>query len=620
MTAPAGIRAGQRGGTLFRTDGVRPDWNDEASESISLKTRMKSSLNLAEHCGEIMDRTALFWPGAAKRPSAFYLAAAAVYHCTVPRSGFLELPMPSFDRRLLLRGLGACLGPWAGMAVNSAFAATSRPTSGGLKFGPVHPFSFDSLKTQARALAAQPYLSTPSPAASLIQGIDFDKVQKIRFRPEDALWRDSAAAYPVSFFHLNKYSRDPVTIFALDGAASAMTAREIVYSPAYFDYGASGLDPRALGSLGFAGFRANNAQNNPSDWLAFQGASYFRTAGQDDQYGASARGIALNTALSTPEEFPRFSQFWLAEKGDTFTIYALLEGPSVTGAYKFDCAHKDGVVMDVHCDLFFRGAPKLGIAPLTSMYWYGENQRERADDWRPEIHDNDGLAIWNGKGERIWRPLINPPHLQTNAFTDQTPKGFGLIQRDREFADYQDDGAFYNKRPGIWVEPKGDWGAGAVELVEIPTNDEVHDNIVAYWRPQNPVKSGDALSFDYRLYWQNQEPSYPAELAKVVATRIGRPGIPGAESWTAGQRKFSVDFSGGALADMAQRFDIKPVVTSSSGPATGAYVNKVVGTNRWRALFDVPVEGKAPTNLRCYLKLGDKTLSETWIYQYFPPS
>jgi glucans biosynthesis protein len=526
--------------------------------------------------------------------------------------------MLCFDRRMLLMGFGGCLGAWVGMGPNPTFSATSRPTTGGLRFGPARPFSFDSLKAQAGALAARPYRSTPSPAGGIIQGIDFDKVQKIRFRPEDALWRGSAAAYPVSFFHLNKYSRDPVTIFALEGAGPIMTAREIVYSPAYFDYGASGLDPRALGPLGFAGFRANNGPDNPSDWLAFQGASYFRTAGQDDQYGASARGLALNTALATPEEFPRFSQFWLAENGETLTIYALLEGPSVTGAYKFDCARKDGVVMDVHCDLFFRGAPeRLGIAPLTSMYWYGENQRDRAADWRPEIHDNDGLAMWNGKGERIWRPLINPPHVQTNTFADQAPKGFGLIQRDRDFSDYQDDGAFYEKRPGIWVEPKGDWGAGAVELVEIPTSDEVHDNIVAYWRPQTPVKSGDTPSFDYRLTWQDNEPGYPADMARVVATRIGRAGIPGAESWDANARKFSLDFEGGPLAQMAPRFDIKPVVTASSGAATDAYVTKVVGTNRWRALFDVPVDGKAPVDLRCYLRLGDKTLSETWIYQYF---
>jgi periplasmic glucans biosynthesis protein len=522
--------------------------------------------------------------------------------------------MLSFDRRRLLAGFFACAAP---VLSSRALAATSGLTSSALRLGPGRGFTFDGLKAQAKALAARPYQPPPPPAAAL-SGIDFDKVQKIRFRPGEALWLGADMPYPVSFFHLNKYSLVPVKIFALDGPADKMTAREIIYSADYFEYGDSGLDPAALGPLGFSGFRANDAQNSQNDWLAFQGASYFRTAGQDDQYGASARGIAIDTALPRPEEFPRFTQFWLAEQDQTLSIYALLDGPSLSGAYRFDCTRKDGVVMDVHCDLFFRASPgRLGVAPLTSMYWYGENQRDHAPDWRPEIHDNDGLALWNGKGERIWRPLINPPAVQVNAFADQAPKGFGLIQRDRDFADYQDDGAFYNKRPGIWVEPKGDWGAGAVELVEIPTNDEIHDNIVAYWRPAQTIKPGDALSFDYRLYWQDQEPGYPADLAKVVATRIGRAGVPGAETWDVHARKFALDFEGGDLAKMAPRYDIKPVVTSSSGEASGAYVIKIVGTNRWRALFDVPVGGKSPVELRCFLKLGDKTLSETWIYQYF---
>jgi glucans biosynthesis protein len=225
--------------------------------------------------------------------------------------------------------------------------------------------------------------------------------------------------------------------------------------------------------------------------------------------------------------------------------------------------------------------------------------------------------MWTGKGERIWRPLINPPVLQVNSFVDFAPKGFGLMQRDRDFANYQDDSTFYNKRPGIWVEPKGDWGAGAVQLVEIPTNDEIHDNIVAFWRPEKPVKAGDALSFDYRLYWQDAEPDYPGQLARVVATRIGRAGYPGAETWDPNARKFALDFEGGALAAMGVRFDVMPVVTSSGGLPSGAYAIKLVGTDRWRALFDVPVGGKQPIDLRCYLRLGDRTLSETWIYQYF---
>ena len=522
------------------------------------------------------------------------------------------------DRRFLL----------AGFAAASLFPASSsraQPAPAGLKLGPEGPFTFDGLKDQARKLAASPYQAQEPPAKAIIQGVDFDKVQKIRFRPEDALWRGVAGADPIAFFHLNKYSADPVKIFALQANATGqLAAREILYQPDYFDYSTSGLDPAPLAKLGFAGFRAMEGQASQIDWLAFQGASYFRSSGQDGQYGASARGIAINTALPAPEEFPRFSQFWLTEKGAVVTIYALLEGPSVTGAYKFDCTKSTpqqggSVVMNVHCDLFFRaGIERLGIAPLTSMFWYGENDRPKGADWRPEIHDNDGLAMFTGKGERIWRPLIDPPALQTNSFVDTNPKGFGLLQRDRSFENYQDDGAFYNRRPGIWVEPRGNWGKGAVQLVEIPTDDEIHDNIVAYWRPDAPIKSGDNLSFDYRLYWQNSEPDYPKSIARAVATRIGRGGVPGQTPWPANKRKFSIDWQGGTLDQLKQRYDVTPVVNVSNGKAEGAYVVKVVDTDRWRSLFDITVDGKAPIDLRCYLKLGDKTLTETWIYQYFP--
>ncbi|HWF63347.1 MAG TPA: glucan biosynthesis protein [Rhizomicrobium sp.] len=526
--------------------------------------------------------------------------------------------MPPFDRREII----ACLAALGLVPAGPGLAQPNAPRPG-LKLGPAKPFSYDILKEHARKLSETAYQAAEPPAKAIIQSVDFDKVQKIRFRPEDALWRGVTGGDPIAFFHLNKYSGDPVDIFALQaGADGKQTARQIVYSPDYFDYGNSGLDPKPLAKLGFAGFRVMESQTSPIDWLAFQGASYFRSSGQDEQYGASARGIAINTALQTAEEFPRFSQFWLQENGQTVIIHALLEGPSVTGAYKFECVKdmKQGgaVMMNAHCDLFFRAdITRLGIAPLTSMYWYGENERGKAADWRPEIHDNDGLALWTGKGERIWRPLIDPPSLQTNFFMDVNPKGFGLMQRDRDFADYQDDGAFYNKRPGIWVEPKGNWGAGAVQLVEIPTDDETHDNIVVYWRPDKDVKAGDALSFDYRLYWQDAEPNYPKNLAKAVATRIGRGGIPG-QPPPANKRKFVIDWQGGPLDQLQQRYDVTPVVSVSNGKADGAYVIKVVGTDRWRSLFDITLDGKSPIDLRCYLKLGDKTLTETWIYQYFP--
>ena len=206
----------------------------------------------------------------------------------------------------------------------------------------------------------------------------------------------------------------------------------------------------------------------------------------------------------------------------------------------------------------------------------------------------------------------------TNSFMDENPKGFGLMQRDRDFADYQDDGAYYNKRPGLWVEPKGNWGKGAVQLVEIPTEDETQDNIVACWRPDGDVAAGGSRSFDYRLYWQDSEPAYPGDIARIVATRLGRGGIPGQNPWPRDKQKFVVDFTGGPLGQMQPRFDVTPVVTTSRGKIDGAYVLKVVGTDRWRAGFDLQIESKAPVDLRMFLKLGDKTLSETWLYQYFP--
>jgi glucans biosynthesis protein len=250
------------------------------------------------------------------------------------------------------------------------------------------------------------------------------------------------------------------------------------------------------------------------------------------------------------------------------------------------------------------------------MFWYGENNRRSAIDWRPEVHDCDGLAMWSGRGERIWRPLIDPPSVLTNSFIDTDPKGFGLLQRDHAFDDYQDDGAFYDKRPSVWVEPLGKWGEGAVQLVEIPTDDEIHDNVVAYWTPKNPVRAGDRFALDYRLYWQDDEP-HPTDLARVVATRIGRGGVPGQpapkDRW-----KFVIDFHGGPLAAMAPRYDVKPVVSLSRGEVHTPYVVKVVGTDRWRGFFDVALEGHEPVDMRCYLRLGDETLSETWLYQFYP--
>lgn len=521
--------------------------------------------------------------------------------------------MLRIGRRLFL----TTSAPWALAAFLGLHGRGARAAQEGAALGPARPFDFSILRQRAKALAAKQY-AAPKPAVpDLLKTIDFDTMQKIRFQPEYGLWTEGNGPFAVRFFHLNQYADLPVKAHVL----MKETAREVLYAPRYFDYSGTDLEGKLPPDLGFAGFRVMDNRTSDTDWLAFLGACYFRSAGALGQYGASARGIAVNTALSTREEFPRFTEFWLAEPvlgSNTITIYALLDGPSLTGAYRFDAVKDDGVVIDVHAELFTRrDIPRLGIAPLTSMYWYGENDRRRATDWRPEIHDSDGLALWTGKSERIWRPLVNPPSVQTNAFLDIDPKGFGLLQRDRSFDHYQDDGAFYDKRPSIWVEPRDRWGEGAVKLVEIPTDDEIHDNIVAFWEPKDPVTGGGTHSLDYRLHWLSDEPHPPATVARVVATRLGRGGVPGVPR-PANKRKFVIDFSGGPLDSLERRFDLKPTVSVSRGKVDNDYVIKVVGTDRWRAFFDLSADGKDPVDIRCYVRLEDRTLTETWLYQYHP--
>lgn len=524
--------------------------------------------------------------------------------------------MSVVNRRQVL----AAGGHWALlMAVTGMAPARAAEPPLGVRFGKPEPFSYEALRARAKELAAKPY-AAPTPAPEIVADVDFDAVQKIRYRGDRALFPTGPGACPVRLFHVDKYNQLAVRINELSNGA----AREILYAPDSFDYKDPEFASKLPSDLGFSGFRVMDGRSKETDWLAFQGASYFRTSGEDNQYGASARGIAINTAMPEPEEFPRFVEFWLDEpEGDSaaITVYALLDGPSIAGAYKFTATKKTRVpIIDVTADLYARtDIDRVGIAPLTSMFWYGETDRRYATDWRPEVHDSDGLAMWTGSNEHIWRPLINSGLVRTNSFLDANPKGFGLMQRDRDFAQYQDDGAFYNKRPGIWVEPLGEWGEGAVQLVEIPTDDEIHDNIVAYWKPKAPVKASDELKYDYKLYWQNDEPNPPVNIGRVVSTYTGSGGVPGARrKEDVIKRKFVIDFAGGPLADMQQRFDITPVVSHSRGRVDNAYVVKVVGTDRWRALFDLATEGDGPVDLRCYLRLGDETLSETWLYQWLP--
>jgi periplasmic glucans biosynthesis protein len=504
----------------------------------------------------------------------------------------------------------------------------------GLRLGAAAPFSFEALKTRARDMAARAYTPPPRPRPDVLERIDYDAHGKIRFKTDLALWATGPSPWPVTFFHLGRFFQKPVRMHVVDGADNRQTAREIIYDERYFDMPADSPAHQLPENSGFAGFRFQETRSGfpgpkgapldwrGNDWVAFLGASYFRAIGELYQYGLSARGLAIDPAVPTgPEEFPDFTHIYLltpAPDAQAVTVVALMDSPSVAGAFRFVMRRDKAVIMDIEKSLYIRkDINRFGVAPLTSMYWYSENKKATAVDWRPEVHDSDGLSIWTGGGERAWRPLNNPPRTIASSFVDNNPRGFGLMQRDRVFANYM-DGVFYEKRPSLWIEPVGEWGRGAVQLIEIPTDDEIHDNIVAMWVPEQPVRAGQNLNYRYRMFWMADEP-YPAPLARVAATRMGNGGQPGTTR-PRGVRKFMVEFLGDTLRNVP--FGQKPEVVLWASRGTFSYVfseaipNDVPG--HWRAQFDLSAEGDDPVEMRCFLRLGDRVLSETWMYQYHP--
>lgn len=522
------------------------------------------------------------------------------------------------DRRTFLTSAAAGT---AGL-VASGFSSGALAAQG-LQFGEAAPFSFDLLRSRVDAMAAAPYAAPAPSKPDVLWRIDYDAHGKIRYRTDDALFASGPGRYPVTFFHLGRYFQKPVRMHAVsDGAA-----REILYDVNLFDMPADSPAHDLPRNSGFAGFRFQEARGGDldwrsNDWVAFLGASYFRAIGALHQYGLSARGVAVDTVVyGASEEFPDFTHVWFETPGteaDAVTVYALLDGPSVVGAYRFVMSRKAAVLMDIDLHLVLRrDIVRLGIAPMTSMFWFSETLKPTAADWRPEVHDSDGLALWTGSGERIWRPLNNPAQIQVSAFSDRTPKGFGLLQRDRVFDHYQ-DGVYYDRRPGLWVEPKGDWGAGSVQLVENPTDDEIHDNINAMWVPAEPARAGRSLDLAFRLHWVADEP-YPSPLARCVATRLGNGGQPGTVR-PRGVRKFMLEFLGGPLKALPTGTFPTPVLTASRGEfsyiRTEAVPDDVAG--HWRVQFDLAVAGPEPVEMRCYLKQGDQVLTETWLYQYHP--
>lgn len=480
-------------------------------------------------------------------------------------------------------------------------------------------FSFDLLSEEMRLLAGKPHVTAPPPEGFLGE-LTYDDYRLIRFADARQRWNEDGSNFRLGAFHMGWLFPEPVRIYEVANGEAV----EMRFSTDDFEYLNDLVKrvPEHAKLPGVAGFRLNYALNRPDkldELAAFVGASYFRALGRNSAYGLSARGLALNTAADKAEEFPRFSRFYM-ERGpagsNSITVHATLEGPSVTGAYRFVITPGAETTMDVTARVFFReDVAELGIAPLTSMFLFSEKNRAEFDDYRPNVHDSDGLRIQRADGDIIWRPLNNPPQLTGSYFAETSPQRFGLHQRDRNFDSYQDTGARYERRPSLDVEPLGDWGNGHVRLVEIPSDLEANDNIVAYWVPETPAKAGDAREFAYRLHWGDLPHDAGEELAYVFETRSGHGGFAGVEA-VEGSRKFVVDFKGGLLAQMEPDAPIEAIVNVANAELSGTVVERIAGTDIWRLVIDITASEGAIVELSAHLAGYDRKLTENWLYQW----
>lgn len=531
--------------------------------------------------------------------------------CSAREATQEKTPVGAPSRRGVVAGLAAA-GFAAALPVGAAADDGASP----------HPFGPETVEAMARALVSRPFDGAFPPLPAALAQLDYDGWRDIRFRPDRALLGETGGPFRLQLFHRGFLYPRPVDVSLVrDGVATPVR-----YDPALFNFGRTRIDGPLPADLGFAGIRIHAPLNRPDrldELIVFVGASYFRFLGQDQLYGLSARGLAIGTD-GAQEEFPLFRAFFIEVPpagATTLTIHALLDGPSTVGAYRFVVEPGRETVLRVSATLYPRQTlSAVGIAPLTSMFFINETDRGHSDDYRPELHDSDGLQLATGSGEWLWRPLDNPRERRISTFLDRDPKGFGLLQRDRSFASYQDLEAGYERRPGYFVEPEGAWGEGRVVLVELPTDNETADNIVAFWRPKAPYPAGEPVRLGYRLRALAAEALHPN--GWVVNTFTAEAAASGAARRAPDQaslrsRRFLIDFGGGTLETLiADSSPPEIVATASIGRITATSIVPNPHIGGFRVALDVRVDGPGTTELRAYLRKGEQALTETWSYPW----
>jgi glucans biosynthesis protein len=490
----------------------------------------------------------------------------------------------------------------------------------------------DYVAQRALERARQPFHSPRADLPKVLRAdnLDYDKYREIRFRRDKALWGADDLPFRVEFFHPGYLYQEPVHI----NEFTLTHVQPIRFVQDFFDYGNLKIQNQIPANTGYAGYRVLyplNQTNQLDELGAFLGASYFRLLGKDQRYGESARGLALNCGGGGPEEFPIFTDWWLGKPhpGDTqLHLFAILDSVSCVGAYEFLIRPGETTVADIEAVIYLREPAQimavnknqplvktLGLAPLTSMFWFGKNSEHKPDDYRTEVHDSDGLLVHMGNDEMFWRPLDDPPALRHQIFHAPDIRGFGLLQRERNFSAYQDSFNLYHLVPSVWVEPHGNWGDGDLHLVELSTDFEGLDNIVAFWDPKNKPAPLQPYRFGYTLYWTLESDLKISE-NRVVATHVGP------DDRFAGARQFVIDFDGPKLDAIPES---TPPVAIANCSTNAAIVDNLVLRNpylgTWRVILKMqPKPGNtAPVDLRCTLQEGKNVVAETWVYQWSPP-
>ena len=511
--------------------------------------------------------------------------------------------MPSIDRRQFAANAAAVVLATAAAAQQptGALAFLQAVLQDGATFDPAVVIE------AARLLSKRPFVPPVTALPDPFNGLNADSYGAIRHRPERLIWSDENRGLVIEPLHRGFVYATPVAISLVEDNL----VKRVVYDQNRFSFGRL-TPPSQLPDIGFSGFRLLTSGENPREIANFQGASFFRSAARGQGMGALARALAIKTADPRGEEFPVFRAFWIERpaSADLIVIHAVADSESATAAFRFTLRASDVTILDTEATVFARTPlDHVGLAPMQASYLFGPSKRRNVDDYRPAVHEVNGLQMLNGRGEWIWRPLNNPEQLQISSFMDENPRGFGLVQRERDFSAYQDDDQRYELRPTLWIEPIGDWGGGSVQLVEIPSESEINDNIIAFWRPKAPLAAGSETSFAYRQFWCWVPPEKP-NVAQAVGFRVGRGG-------QGRRRRMMVEFAGEVFATEKQP-DMKLALSASAGQLINPRLVLNQARQSVRVHFDLDPGSENATELRLLIELADKPLTETWLYRWTP--